>query len=217
MGNANSAYNVRQMKAADPTSKRLPPRVEEALKKEAESAASRSRSRVNVPAPTGRRPLTEAEETELSFMRAKYAVRCRRGEREIRAEMEAEKAAALARPPPQPTRQLIGDAEKTRLQRLREFNGRLPEENQAPAPLKKKSIPALEEERAYANDREILEDMFDKITAEIEEREAFLAEMTAAGVREKHETAIRAEIATRVGQLRRLDKQIKEREAAAGL
>jgi hypothetical protein len=69
----------------------------------------------------------------------------------------------------------------------------------------------------YSNDYEVLEDMFGKVTAEIEEREQFLAEMKAAGRGEKHESAIKAEIAARVKQLRMLDVKIKQREAEAGL
>ena len=152
--------------------------------------------------------MTEAEETELSFLRAKYATKCRKGEAEIKAEMAADPE--HMRPAPAPSRPLMGEAEKTRLQRLREFNGKLPEENQPVVKIKRREP---EEERVYKNDYEVLEDMFERLTEEIREREEFLDEMRAAGRGEQHETAIKAEIATRVGHLRMLDKKIKQREA----
>ena len=207
-GNLSNNYNVNRMKHGDPSAKRLPPQLEESLKKDAEIHANKVKSRVSVPVPTGRRHLTEHEETELSFMRAKYATRCRKGESEIKAEMDADPE--WARPAPQPSRPLMGDAEKLRLQRLREFNGKLPEEHQAPMTKKKH-----QETPQYDNDYAILEDMFGKVTQEIEEREEFLAEMRAAGRGEKHETAIKSEIAVRVAQLRKLDIKIKQREAEA--
>jgi hypothetical protein len=67
------------MKHSDPSTKRLPPQLEESLKKDAEVTAARSKSHINVPVPTRRRHLSEAEETELSFLRAKYATRCVKG------------------------------------------------------------------------------------------------------------------------------------------
>lgn len=210
-GNLSNNYNVNRMKSVDPTTKRLPPQLEASLKKEAEVTANRAKSRVSVPVPSGRRHLTEQEETELSFLRAKYATRCRKGESEIRAEMAADPE--WARPIPAPSRPLLGEAEKTRLQRLREFNGRLPEDHQ-PVVKKRGAGPAAPE---YKNDYEVVEDMFAKVTLEIEEREQFLADMRAAGRGEKHETAIKAEIATRVRQLRTLDAKIKQMEAEAGL
>lgn len=210
-GNLSNNYNVQRMKQSDPSTRRLPPQVEEAIKKEAEVTMNKTKSRVSVPVPTGRRHLTEAEETELSFLRAKYATKCRKGEAEIKAEMAADPE--HLRPVPAPSRPLMGEAEKTRLQRLREFNGKLPEENQPVIKIKRRGEP--EEERVYKNDYEVLEDMFAKVSDEIREREEFLDEMRAAGRGEQHETAIKAEIATRVGQLRMLDKKIKQRESEA--
>ena len=59
--------------------------------------------------------------------------------------------------------------------------------------------------------------MFDRISTEIAEREEFLAEMKTAGRGDQYERQIKGEIGIRVGQLRKLDIQIKEREGKAGI
>ena len=58
-----------------------------------------------------------------------------------------------------------------------------------------------------------MERMFDTLAGEIDERETFLDVMRSAGRADEFETHIRAEIAERVHQLRRLDRHIREREA----
>ena len=56
--------------------------------------------------------------------------------------------------------------------------------------------------------------MFDDVANEIEEREVFMREMRAAGAGRKHEHAVKAEIAERVSQLRRVDAMIRDLEAS---
>jgi hypothetical protein len=51
-----------------------------------------------------------------------------------------------------------------------------------------------------------MEEMFQAVVAEIEEREGFLNEMRSLGRGDRYEHAIRAEIAERVNQLRHLDE-----------
>ena len=119
---------------------------------------------------TGRRVLTAEQETELSFQRAKYARKCVKSEADIRAEMDADPE--WARTMPAPARPPMGNNETVRLQRLREFNGRLPEEHQ-PVISRRKAAP-----REPATEHENLEEMFDAVSAEIQEWEEFLARPT---------------------------------------
>ena len=56
--------------------------------------------------------------------------------------------------------------------------------------------------------RDRLEELFQAIVGEIEEREGFLDEMRAHGRGDRYEHAIRAEIAERVNQLRGLDERL---------
>ena len=53
-----------------------------------------------------------------------------------------------------------------------------------------------------------MEELFQAIVGEIEEREGFLDEMRAHGRGDRYEHAIRAEIAERVNQLRGLDERL---------
>ena len=62
---------------------------------------------------------------------------------------------------------------------------------------------------------DVAETLFGQVAREIEERDEFLAEMRAAGIGARYETAIRAEIAERVRVLRRLDGTIRSEEAKA--
>ena len=56
------------------------------------------------------------------------------------------------------------------------------------------------------------DDMVDAIAREIDERWAFLREMDAAGLGERHRGVITAEISARVNQLKRLDAMLCERD-----
>ena len=129
-GRLMNDYNVAKLQvrhASDPSKRRAPPHVEETLKREARVASSkRANQRVNVPTPTGRRAMTEEEEEAFKFEAAKRATVCRKTEAEIRAKMEEDKP--WERPPPRPSRRLIGEEGKLRHQRMVEFDGRPPEE-----------------------------------------------------------------------------------------
>ena len=207
-------FNRLQMCVCDPATRRAPPEVEEALKKKTAiaSAARATHARVRRPTNfTGAPPLMDAEATRASFEKNK----ARRPGVRPKALSDLENAARReeAPLPPAPSRRLIGEQGKLRFQRLREFNGRLPEEQPenvrdggALKVLKRKDP---SEETA----REVAETLFREVAREIEERDVFLAEMRAAGIGARYEAAIRAEIAERVRVLRRLDGTIRSEEA----
>ena len=240
-GRLMSDYNVAKLQvrhASDPSKRRAPPHVEETLKREARVASSkRANQRVNVPTPTGRRAMTEEEEEAFKFEAAKRATVCRKTEAEIRAKMEEDKP--WERPPPRPSRRLIGEEGKLRHQRMVEFDGRPPEEEgerrgYVPPPGMEKADAAAAAAAAAAarapppppprrrtgetetevQQIETLRAMFDDVANEIEEREVFMNEMRAAGAGRKHEHSVKAEIAERVSQLRRIDAMIRDLEAS---
>ena len=204
-------FNRLQMRVSDPATRRAPPEVEEAVKKEnaIASAARTTHARVRRPTNfTGAPPLTDAEAMRASFEKSK----ARRPGVRPKALSDLENAARReeAPLPPAPSRRLIGEQGKLRFQRLREFSGRLPEEqpeNVGDGRSRRKKESREETTRAVA------ETLFGQIALEIEERDAFLAEMRASGIGGRYETAIRAEIAERVRVLRRLDGTIRSEEA----
>jgi hypothetical protein len=204
-------FNRLQMRVSDPATRRAPPDVEEAVKKETAiaSAARTTHARVRRPTNfTGAPPLTDAEAMRASFEKSK----ARRPGVRPKALSDLENAARReeAPLPPAPSRRLIGEQGKLRFQRLREFSGRLPEEqpeNVGDGRSRRKKESREETTRAVA------ETLFGQIALEIEERDAFLAEMRASGIGGRYETAIRAEIAERVRVLRRLDGTIRSEEA----
>jgi hypothetical protein len=205
-------FNRLQMRVSDPATRRAPPEVEEAVKKEnaIASAARTTHARVRRPTNfTGAPPLTDAEAVRASFEKSK----ARRPGVRPKALSDLENAARReeAPVPPAPSRRLIGEQGKLRFQRLREFNGRLPEEqpeNVADARRARKELDAKPK-----TTRETAETLFSQVALEIEERETFLEEMRAAGIGARYETAIRAEVAERVQTLRRLDGTIRAEEA----
>ena len=204
-------FNRLQMRVSDPATRRAPPEVEEAVKKEnaIASAARTTHARVRRPTNfTGAPPLTDAEAVRASFEKSK----ARRPGVRPKALSDLENAARReeAPLPPAPSRRLIGEQGKLRFQRLREFNGRLPEEQPENVADARR---AREESAKPKTTRETAETLFSQVALEIEERETFLAEMRAAGIGARYETAIRAEIAERVQTLRRLDGTIRAEEA----
>jgi hypothetical protein len=204
-------FNRLQMRVSDPATRRAPPEVEEAVKKETAiaSAARTTHARVRRPTNfTGAPPLTDAEAVRASFEKSK----ARRPGVRPKALSDLENAARReeAPLPPAPSRRLIGEQGKLRFQRLREFNGRLPEEQPENVADARR---AREESAKPKTTRETAETLFSQVALEIEEREVFLAEMRAAGIGARYETVIRAEIAERVQTLRRLDGTIRAEEA----
>ena len=205
-------FNRLQMRVSDPATRRAPPDEEEAVKKETAiaSAARTTHARVRRPTNfTGAPPLTDAEAMRASFEKSK----ARRPGVRPKALSDLENAARReeAPLPPAPSRRLIGEQGKLRFQRLREFSGRLPEEQ--PENVGDGRSITKKETREDDSTRAVAETLFGQITLEIEERDAFLAEMRAAGIGARYETAIRAEIAERVRVLRRLDGTIRSEEA----
>ena len=207
-GNMQSAYNgeVESRKTAE--ERRLPMDVEEAIKRDEAFLRSTTLKRwqVNVPGGfTGTRKPTEDEELRLKFEAQRRAGQSRKPEATIRREMRADPDFNGTSRAPKPAKPLLGEAEKRRLQRLREFNGRPPE---VVRPQKLSERSKVKEQPRRKTQREQLEELFDAVVGEIEEREAFLHEMRAHGRGDRYEHAIRAEIAERVNQLRGLDERL---------
>jgi hypothetical protein len=179
-------FNRLQMRVSDPATRRAPPEVEEAVKKEnaIASAARTTHARVRRPTNfTGAPPLTDAEAVRASFEKSK----ARRPGVRPKALSDLENAARReeAPLPPAPSRRLIGEQGKLRFQRLREFNGRLPEEQPENVADARR---AREESAKPKTTRETAETLFSQVALEIEEREVFLAEMRAAGIGARYET-----------------------------
>ena len=203
-----SAYNgeVESRKTAE--ERRLPMDVEEAIKRDEAFLRSTTLKRwqVNVPGGfTGARKPTEDEELRLKFEAQRRAGQSRKPEATIRREMRADPDFNGTSRAPKPSKPLLGEAEKRRLQRLREFNGRPPE---VVRPQKLSERSKVKEQPRRKTQREQLEELFEAVVGEIEEREAFLHEMRAHGRGDRYEHAIRAEIAERVNQLRGLDERL---------
>ena len=97
------------------------------------------------------------------------------------------------------------------MQRLREFNGKLPEEQAWVKPVTKRDEAKTERN---VNTKAQAEVLFSQVVSEIEERETFLADMTRAGRGQQYETAIKAEIGERVRTLKKLDVTIRREEDA---
>ncbi|GAQ80529.1 hypothetical protein KFL_000560190 [Klebsormidium nitens] len=102
---------------------------------------------------------------------------------------------------PRPKGPLLDDAEKLRLQRMFEFNGKLSEDTlDAPAPVRPPPP-----RRGSVEEKEAL---FQEIMDEIQEREAFLRDMAELGRGKEFEGKIRIEIKERLAQLKKLDEHI---------
>ena len=104
---------------------------------------------------------------------------------------------------PQPSRTLIGDREKQRYATLLEWNGNPPPKNPNYVPKKTKRGMTQKEE---------LRQLFDATMNEIEERRAFLTEMREGGKAEGYEQQIKAEIQTRIADLRKIDDLMQKAE-----
>jgi len=211
-------FNRLQMRVSDPATRRAPPDVEEALKKRDAIACAARATHALVRRPTnftGRAPLSEAEALRASFERSKT----RRPAVRPRALSDLENAARRneVQIPPAPTRRLIGEEGKSRFQRLREFNGRLPEEHPASVPAGSSgrlgdSGRAASTTRGEAPPKQTAEALFDAVAEEIEARESFLRDMRAFGEGARYESIIKGEIAERVRLLRKLDAYVRDDE-----
>ena len=73
-------------------------------------------------------------------------------------------------------------------------------------------VPAWSKQAAPAvakTEKDELEDMFDSISHEIEERRSFIEDMVAIGKGKGYEHQIKGEISTRVKELKALDERIR--------
>ncbi|KXZ47974.1 hypothetical protein GPECTOR_31g336 [Gonium pectorale] len=118
----------------------------------------------------------------------------------IQREIDAEYDRMRSAPQPPPNRPLLDEKEKSRLAELMRYRGKLP----AITPEQ------LAEQRKHAprkTERQQLEEMFEQIVGEINERREFLRDLEAAG-RLRLETVhtVRAEIQQRVTELQRVDE-----------
>ena len=205
-GNMQSAYNgeVESRKTAE--ERRLPMEVEDAIKRDEAFLRSSTLKRwqVNVPGRfTGSRKPTEDEELRIKFDAQRRTGQARKPEATIRREMRSDPDFNGTSRAPKPSKPLLGEAEKHRLQRLREFNGRPPEVVRPQKLSERSTKQAVPRKKSQ---REQMEEMFQAVVGEIEEREGFLNEMRSLGRGDRYEHAIRAEIAERVNQLRHLDE-----------
>ena len=208
-----TGFNRLKMKTSDPAERRAPPDVEQSLKKQdAIACAARSaHARVRRPGNfTGKEPVTEAQAVDEMFEEAKKNYRPTVRPKAV-SELENIARREEKINPPAPSRRLIGEEGKLRLQRLREFNGKLPEEQAWVKPVTKRDEAKTERNMNTKAQAEVL---FSQVVAEIEERETFLADMTRAGRGQQYETAIKAEIGERVRTLKKLDVTIRREEDA---
>ncbi|PNW84337.1 hypothetical protein CHLRE_04g230242v5 [Chlamydomonas reinhardtii] len=141
--------------------------------------------------------------------RAQYIPR-RRHVDVIRAEIDAEYERMRTAPQPPPSRAVLDDKEKTRLADLMRFRGKVPAVTPEQVAAQARAAPKKSEQQQ-------LEEMFEQIVGEIEERRAFLRDLEAAG-RLKLETVhmVRSEIQQRVADLQRVDALLQQYTAGAG-
>ena len=127
------------------------------------------------------------------------AIPARKPLEQIRLEMETDAELNRTAGPPLPSGPLLDEREKQRCASLMEFRGRLPAPPRAPA-----GAP-----RQPRTEVEVLEEMFDRVVAEIDERKRFLEEMSGRGRDKEFRAMMQGEIADRVRELDRLDRLIK--------
>ncbi|GLI70956.1 hypothetical protein VaNZ11_016055 [Volvox africanus] len=122
----------------------------------------------------------------------------------IRREIDAEYERMRSAPQAPPTRPVLDEKEKARLAELMRFRGRVPTVTPEQLAQQLKAAPRKSE-------REQLEEMFEAIVKEIEERREFLQALEAAG-RLQIDTVhmIRGEISARVTELQKVDALLKQ-------
>ncbi|KAG2482844.1 hypothetical protein HYH03_018281 [Edaphochlamys debaryana] len=122
----------------------------------------------------------------------------------IQADIDAEYERMRSVPQPAPNRPVLDDREKDRLAELMRFRGKVPT-------VTPEALASQLKAGSKKSEREQLEELFDSIAGEIEERRQFLRDLEKAG-RLKLETVhmIRAEIQQRVTELQRVDALLKQ-------
>eukprot|EP01024_Parvocaulis_polyphysoides_P031488 TRINITY_DN28426_c0_g1_i1.p2 TRINITY_DN28426_c0_g1~~TRINITY_DN28426_c0_g1_i1.p2 ORF type:complete len:190 (-),score=32.63 TRINITY_DN28426_c0_g1_i1:188-757(-) len=162
---------------------------------ESEAAYSTSTQKSKVKVPKFRSKFTISMEGENDSK----PTRRKPGE-QILEEIKQENEKSWLNWPRQSPNKLIDDAEKERFARLMEFNGEIPKVSEQQTVVKKPIKNSVGE----------LEDMYDKIALEIEERQRFLKTMEDFGCKQNYEHQIKVEIRDRFKELKRVDQLIRE-------
>ena len=152
--------------------------------------------KVNVPKFAKKSAFADLTERELMYH---TAGRKKPGD-VIREEMRVEEESFEL--PPSKVKEL-GDKEKHKLAAYMEWNGKPPEFVLTGVPRAKRAAPVVAK-----TEKEELEERFDSISHEIEERRSFLEDMMAIGKGKGYEHQIKGEISTRVKELKELDERI---------
>ncbi|PNH03822.1 hypothetical protein TSOC_010091 [Tetrabaena socialis] len=122
----------------------------------------------------------------------------------IQQEIDAEYERMRAAPQAPPNRPMLDDREKGRLAELMRFRGKVPTVTPEQLASQMKSAPRKSE-------RQQLEEMFEAIVGEIDERRQFLRDLEAGGrLRAETVHAVRAEIQQRVTELQRVDVLLQQ-------
>ena len=153
--------------------------------------------KVNVPKFAKKSPFADLTERELMY----HTAGRKKPGYVIREEMREEEESFEL--PPSKVKEL-GEKEKHKLAAYMEWNGKPPEFVLTGVPKVKQAAPAVAK-----TEKEELEDMFDSISHEIEERRSFIEDMVAIGKGKGYEHQIKGEISTRVKELKALDERIR--------
>lgn len=181
-------------------------REQEAITQPKPVVVPKSRAHVNVPKPARPQPTAEQiAEYKLSMIAKRKSAKQIDAERRLEAPPEA----------PVPSRPLITDKDKLKLQQKFEFGEVLPEvTNRAP--------------RRPPTDAERLQDRFEELREEIAERKQFLAEMKDQGPKstlgganpaERRATEVRLmnEISDRIAEMKEIDDKLRLYQAGGQL
>jgi len=131
----------------------------------------------------------------------------------ILTELEEEKQRQKEARPPPPKGPLLDSAEKERLALAMRYRGKLPKAS--PEELEEAARHRGVRRNAPRTEREEVQALFDAVMYEIEERRAFLADLEQAGaLKRDHVHQVRAEIQTRVDDLNKLDRMLRDLDLA---
>ncbi|GLC52821.1 hypothetical protein PLESTB_000672200 [Pleodorina starrii] len=123
----------------------------------------------------------------------------------IRRDIDAEYERMRTAPQAPPNRPVLDEKEKARLAELMRFRGKVPTVTPEQLAAQLKAGPGRKSER------EQLEEMFEAIVREIDERREFLQALEAAGrLRQDTVNMIRGEIQGRVAELQRVDTLLQQ-------
>jgi hypothetical protein len=156
----------------------------------------KSKTKVKVPRMTGRVGTVYNDHDDVRMYRF-------RPNRKPEAKIKAECASEIRLPPID--KKFIAPGEKDRLAKLMEYDGEMPEELQEPAAKRAPRPCPPPPQPAELG----VQELFDSVLEEIQERKEFLAEMKALGQHKDIEAKVKQEIAQRVVELKKLDKLLK--------